>query len=247
MAVSSAAVLGAVGGAGATRLAVEFGALLARDDRDVAILDAAYATQGLARHVADRIDPDVTALVTADDPTLADALSDHPLDVPGRLALCPAHAPFERIARAKAPEAARAFEDLVAQAAADFDHVLLDVPPVAANQSVAAVTTAERVCVAYPPTDRGVDALQRTRGRLADVGAGADLVVANRADPDTVPPDADHAIPASDATTAAAAPSCLDAGDPMGPAVADVVTALFETGLDVDVAGGLLDSARRRL
>jgi len=246
MAASSAAVLGAAGGAGATRLAVEFGALLARDGRDVAVFDAAFATQGLARHAAGRIDPDVTAVV-ADDATLDDALFDHPAAAPGRLALCPAHAPFERVARAKAPEAARAFEDALARAAADFDHVLVDVPPLAANQSVAAVTAADRVCVVYPPTDRGVDALQRTRGRLADVGTGADLVVANRADPDETPPDADRAIPESDATTAAEAPAVLGDGDPMAPAVAGAAAALFDADLDVDVAGGLLDSARRRL
>ena len=245
MAVSSAAILGAVGGAGATRLAVEFGALLARDGRDVAVLDAAYATQGLSRHVAGRIDPDVTALATGE-ATLADALYDHPADVPGRLALCPAHAPFERVARAKTPDAARAFEDAIADAAADFDHVLVDAPPVAANQSVSAVTDTERVCLVYPPTDRGVDALQRTRGRLDDLGAGADLVAANRVAGEETPPDADVAVPESDATAAAGAPACLG-GDAIAPAVADAAASLFDADLGIDVSGGLLDSARRRL
>ncbi|MFC6960705.1 hypothetical protein ACFQJ8_01130 [Halocatena marina] len=47
----SIAVLGAVGGAGTTRTCLEFGSILARDGRSVAILDAAYATQGLSDHI----------------------------------------------------------------------------------------------------------------------------------------------------------------------------------------------------
>ncbi|MFB6142739.1 MAG: ParA family protein [Halorientalis sp.] len=247
---TTGAVVGVAGGAGATRLTVEFGAVLARDGRDVALLDAAYATQGLARHVEGRIDPDVTAIATGDaDGDLDDALAAHPAaaDLPGDLAVASAYAPFERIARAKAPEAARNLAALAAEAADAFDHVLLDTPPVAANQALAAVDAADRVALVYPATDRGVDALQRTRGRLADVGASVDLAVANRTDGDDVPPDADRAVPASDATTAVEAPACLDDADPLAPAVAGAAAALFEADLDVEVGTGLVDAARRRL
>jgi MinD-like ATPase involved in chromosome partitioning or flagellar assembly len=95
----TAALVGATGGAGTTRLCVEVAALLAHAGRDVAVFDAAFATQGLARHAPGRIDPDATALLTDADVGLADALVDHPADLAGRLALCPASAPFERLAR----------------------------------------------------------------------------------------------------------------------------------------------------
>jgi Mrp family chromosome partitioning ATPase len=76
VAYQTLALVGAVGGAGTTRTAVEFGATLARDGRDVAILDAAYATQGLADYLAGRIETDITRVAT----------------VPGRLA--PARSPL---------------------------------------------------------------------------------------------------------------------------------------------------------
>nr|WP_227776770.1 hypothetical protein [Haladaptatus pallidirubidus] len=60
----TAALVGATGGAGTTRLCIELGAMLAHAGRDVAILDAAFATQGLARHVPGRIGNDLTALLT---------------------------------------------------------------------------------------------------------------------------------------------------------------------------------------
>lgn len=173
------ALVGAVGGAGTTRLAVEFAASLAHDGRDVAVLDAAYATQGLAQYVGGRIDPDVTRLCLDDDP-LADGLVDLQADLPGRVALCPAFAPFERVARAKTPAAAQRFEERVEEAAGWFDHVLVDTPPIAANQAVAAANVADRVALVSPPTRRGLDGLPRATGRLADVGVGAHSIVLNR-------------------------------------------------------------------
>jgi cellulose biosynthesis protein BcsQ len=237
-------LVGATGGAGTTRLAVELGATLARDGREVAVVDAAFATEGLARHLAGRIDPDATVLVTDDRP-LADGRREHAAsaDLSGRLELCPARAPFERMARAKTAEAARRFEELLADAAAAFDHVLVDAPPVAGNQSVAAVTAADRVAVVAPASERGVDAVQRARGRIADVGASVDAVVANRAGPDHPLRSADAAVPESDATAVEAVPA--SAPDPeagFGPAVADAAEAVFETTLDLEFAeSGLLD------
>jgi cellulose biosynthesis protein BcsQ len=272
MTYSTAALAGATGGAGATRLATELGATLARDGRDVAILDAAFDTQGLARHVSGRIDPDVTELLT-DDPAaenrpaaedrsrsdhrpLADGLRVHAAtpDLAGRLALCPAHAPFERMARAKTADAAQQFEDLLADAAERFDHVLVDAPPVAANQTVAAVTAAERVAVVAPASERGVDAVQRTRGRVADVGASVDAVVANRVGADHHPGDGDHplrsadaAVPESDATNVETVPASVGGSDgepepAFAPAVAHAAEVVFDAELDLEFEGaGLLD------
>ncbi|WP_435156024.1 hypothetical protein [Haladaptatus sp. DFWS20] len=91
----TAALVGATGGAGTTRLCVELGAILTHAGRDVVIFDAAFATQGQARHAPGRIDTDLTALLTDDHDQheLADVLIDHPVETPGRLALCPTYAP----------------------------------------------------------------------------------------------------------------------------------------------------------
>ncbi|MFB6218997.1 MAG: ParA family protein [Halobacteriaceae archaeon] len=245
MAPTTAAVVGAAGGVGATRLTVEVGATLARDGRDVALLDTALATQGLARFVSGQIEPDSTALVLAraDGETAPLADATRPVAATeGRLVACPAYAPFERLARAEAPAAARAFESVLADAAGEFDHVLVDTPPVATNQAVAAVTATDRRALVTLPGGRGGDALQRARGRLADLSAPPDVVVHNRATEDH--PDADIALPESD-TVETDAPTCLD-GDGFAPAVAALAETLFDTDLDIAFAEGLVSRARRR-
>jgi septum site-determining protein MinD len=232
-----AALVGATGGAGTTRLSVELGALLAADGRSVAVLDAAFATQGLADYLSGRLDPDLTALLTdRRDAPLEDGLVDVSPDDAGRLACCPAAAPFERLARAKSAAAAQRFESRVAAAAADFDHVLVDTPPVAANQSVAAVNAADRVVVVAPSTTRGRDAVQRLRGRLDDLGSDVDAVVATRGDL----PVADAVLPETTAAVTAA-PTCLEE-QPVATAVADVADTVFGVTPTTDVDRGLLDS-----
>ncbi|RXK50184.1 MinD/ParA family ATP-binding protein [Halorientalis pallida] len=228
---STLALAGVVGGAGTTRTTVEFGATLARAGRDVALLDAAFATQGLAAHVPGRIDPDLTALCTGSG-ELADGLADLALDVPGRLAACPARAPFEPLARAKTPEAARRFEELLGTAAGRFDHVLVDTPPVAANQAVAAVTSADRVALVAPASERGLDRLPTMRDRLHDLGAPVDAVIATRAAGAVEPADA--TIPESDVRTVADLPVCADPDTEFAPAVAVAVERVLGTDLELD-------------
>ena len=190
MVTQTCAFVGAAGGVGTTRLTLECGALLARDGRDVAVLDAAYGTQGLADRIPGRIDPDMTALCLDDRP-LAEGLVEPDVGGAGRLAVCPARAPFEPLARAKAPEAASRFEDRIDEAARTFDHVLVDTPPVAANQAVAAATGVEEVAVVCD-ADRAASAVPRTRDRLADVGAPDPVSVVTRTDDH---PDADVVVP----------------------------------------------------
>lgn len=230
MPTETATLVGATGGAGTTRLSVEIAATLAQDGRDVAVLDAAYDTQGLSHYVDGRIHPDVTALVTDKTVTLDDALIDLDVDAPGRLAVCPARAAFEALARAKTAVAAERLDERVRNAADAVDRVVVDAPPVADNPGVAAVTAVDRVGAVIPPSHRGVDALQRLRGRLADVGSGADLVVANRgADPAGA---ADVSVPESDVTRPANAPACTD--PEFAPAVASLAAELFEVSLDLE-------------
>lgn len=236
------AFVGAAGGAGTTRTAVEVGAALAADGREVAVLDAAFATQGLADYVGGRIDPDLTALLVDDGRDLSTGLRELALPerIPGRVAVCPAHAPFERLARAKRVEAARRFESLIATAARRFDHVLVDVPPIAANQAVAAVNAADRIAVVAPASDRGTEAVQRCHERLADVGTEASLVISVRGELAT----ADVSVPRTDATATDSAPACVGGDGAFTDAIGRVAAAVAGEELAEPEAGndGLLGS-----
>ncbi|WP_336035988.1 ParA family protein [Halobacterium yunchengense] len=242
---ATAALVGVAGGAGTTRLCVETAAVLAREGASVGVFDAAFATQGLAQYVDGRIDADATRLLTGD-AALADARHDLAPDAPGDVAAYPAFAPFARIADAKAPEAAERLGDRLDGLAATHDYVLVDAPPVAANQAVAAVTAADRVAAVLPPGDRGVDSLQRARGRLADVGSSFDLAVANRT---TEPaPDADCAVPEHDATGVPERVVALDGAGPFTASVAGVAESLFDATVDVDAGDdSVFDAAKQKL
>jgi septum site-determining protein MinD len=234
----SVAFVGVTGGAGTTRLAVETAAVLARAERDVAILDAAFATQGLAQYAPGRIDTDVTRLLTDDSVAPSDAFVDLPVAGDGRVAACPAHAPFAGLADAKTPEAAARFDEVVRETASAFDHVLVDTAPVAANQHVAAVTATDRIAYVAPATRRGADALPRCRDRLADLDATTidDVVVANRASEAHPVEDATVTVPESDVTTDAEAPVCGGGTTGAFPtAVRDVAETAYDVDLDVAV------------
>jgi cellulose biosynthesis protein BcsQ len=242
MAVTTAAFVGATGGAGTTRLAVETATLLADGGAEVAVFDAAYATQGLGDYLDGGLAPDVTALVTDDaDAPLSEGVVEFPVDVPGRVACCPAAAPFERVARAKTADAARRFAERVRAASDAFDAVVVDTPPVATNQAVAAVDAAEAVAVVAPGTTRGTDAVERQRARLADVGVDVDAVVATRGDL----PGADASVPGTEPSVTAA-PTALTDGE-FGAGVASTVEAVFGEETSVSTGDGLLDAARDRI
>jgi septum site-determining protein MinD len=228
----SVALVGAVGGAGTTRTCLEFGTVLAREGQSVAILDSAYATQGLSDHVSGRIPRDITALVL-DDASLAAGLID--FDLPfdsGRLVCCPARAPFERLARAKTPDAAQRFGDLIREALGSFDHVLIDTPPVATNQAIAAVTGVEQVAVVTPTGRRGTDGLARTRDRLTDIGISSTLTIRTHMTDDT--PDADAVLPVPAVTDPEQTPTTIHGDDPYTVAVAEAVETVFDIDLTVE-------------
>lgn len=253
MAATTAALVGAAGGAGTTRTCLELASALAAAGDDVAVLDAAYATQGLARHLPGRLDPDATELVTdEEDRPLSDGLVEYEPDTDraaldteslpeaGRIACLPARAPFERLARAKTPEAAQELERRIDEAATQFDHVLVDTPPIGSNPAVAAVTAAERVAVVTPASERGVDAAQMIRGRLQDVGTGADAAVAVDRTGETAFPDADADAVLPQFSAAAPAGLETDAGV---EALAGVAEAVLERTLDLPASdGGLVET-----
>jgi len=222
--------VGAAGGVGVTRLTYESAALLAATGRSVAVFDAAFDTQGLAAYVDGRLDADATALLT-EEVTLETALQDHSLDVPGQISICPAAGPFERLARAKTAGAANRFEDHLAATALSHDVVLVDTPPVGANQSIAAVDAADRNVLVVPDTSRGEHALALARERLADVGCSDAAVVANRSDGSL--PDADVHVPASQTTTATDCPGCLPLEQP--DEFTRAIAAVCEAAVGVDL------------
>jgi len=237
------ALVGATGGAGTTRTAVELAAVGARAGLDVVVLDAAYATQGLSEYVAGRIGTDLTTLLT-DEPDASLSAATYPIAVDdasdaldGRADVVPTRAPFERVARAKTAEAARALERRLDEAAAAYDAVVVDTPPVASNQAVAVVTTVDRVAAVRPATPHGRDALARLYGRVADVGGSVDATVAVTRS-DTTATDADEpmdgTVDASIGTTdpsIAAAPTAATATDAYTGAVVDAYETVFDTSL----------------
>lgn len=247
MSGTSTAILGAAGGVGTTRITVELGATLSRAGHDVAILDTALATQGLSRHVRGSLDPDLTR-VLVDEASIDAALVDHPYtqEVPGQLQVAPAYAPFERIARAKTAESAQELHTTLESLAERFEFIFVDTPPLATNPAVAAVTATDHTAVVTDHTPRGIDALQQTRGRLADVGGSADCVIGNRVPTETGMPDADALIPPGSVPPAGDAPAAYDPGNALAPAYAATLEALLNVRLDLDFERGLLDRARGR-
>lgn len=236
----TAAVVGVAGGVGTTRITLESAATLARAGRDVVVLDVSFGTQGLVDHVPGTVDGDAARVFTEQTP-FSEALFEFDLGTAGDLAVCPARAPFELLARAKTASAAQQFEAVLSEASTVADHVLIDVPPVATNPSVAAVTAADRVGVVVPPSNRGHDALQRLQGRLEDVGADRDLTIVNRATDREPIRSADLTVPTATAVAPTETPTVIDPDPEFAPAVADVAAGLFETELGLSFPdGGIL-------
>lgn len=232
MSTRIAALVGATGGAGTTRLTVESAALMAAAGRSVAVFDAAVQTQGLAAYTDQPIDADMTALLT-EEAELDATLYEMALDLPGVVNLCPAWCPFERLARAKTAGAANRFEQHLAAAAISHDAVLVDTPPIGGNQAIAAVNAADRVGIVAPDTTRGRDGVALTRERLADIGVEADAVIANHSTDGLLKtalrvPELAQSAPSS-------APSCLPVDEQVTPAILETVETLLDADLDIEI------------
>jgi len=236
---ATAAFVGVVGGAGATRLTVEAGVALASSGASVAVLDASLDTQGLSRHLPGTLDPEF-ASVLAGDAALTDALVSHPASdgLSGRLELAPVRAPFTRVAAAKTPAAGERVADALDDAKESFDFVLVDAPPVATNPAVGAVTATEKTVLVAPDTERGADGVARERERLSDMGADGSTVAYNRAD-DKEDTEA-HRIPAFSEAVAAGESAYATEATPFAPALAALLADVFGVELDGVPEGGLL-------
>ncbi len=246
---TSVGFVGGVGGVGTTQSILEIGGVLARNGQDVLVFDLDFATQGLAHHVEGSIDLDSTALLTDPEHELRNAIQEWPVDGDGRFELIPALAPFVRIAEAKSETAGSRVKERLEAATDRADWVLVDVPPVVSNQAIGAVTAADRLVAVIPPSERGVDALQRERGRLADVGTSFDDVLAVGAgDP---PPDATAHIPDRPRDAPTHRPATLSTGGSFARAVAQATDALLDVTVEtpekkrpLDRLGGLGDRLR---
>lgn len=242
MAGPSVAFVGTVGGIGTTRSVLEIGGLLARNGDAVLAIDLDFATQGLGRLVEERPAVDAAALLADPDADLEDAVVDWAVDGDGSLGVVPSLAPFVEIADAKTEAAGARVADRLAEGAERADWVLLDVPPVVSNQAIGAVTAADQVVAAISPTDRGVDGLQRERGRLADVGAELDAVLAvGDGDP---PPDASAHVPALPADAPSHRPACLDESGSFVRAVADATEHLLDVSVAAPESSSPIDRLR---
>jgi cellulose biosynthesis protein BcsQ len=253
------ALVGATGGAGTTRTAVELAVVGARAGHDVVVVDAAFATQGLAEYVSGRIGTDLTTLLT-DEPDASLPAATYPIVIDddahdglnGRADVVPTRAPFERVARAKTAEAARALERRIDEAAAAYDTVIVDTPPVASNQAVAVVTTVDRVAAVRPATPHGRDALARLHGRVADVGGSVDATVAVTRTDTTAAGTGESPNAALDASigptdpSIASAPTTATATGAYTSGIVDAYEALFDTELDLEFdRSGVFDRLTR--
>ena len=234
MATRTLALVGAAGGVGTTRLTLECAATLARAGQDVVVVDTAFATQGAAAYLDQQIGGDATALATGS-AAIEETLYGTGTDLPGRLAVCPARAPFDRLARAKTPEAAERLGDHIAAASLGHDAVLVDVPPVAANQALTAVEAVKTVALVTTDTVRGGRALARQRERLADLGEPPDYLLANRAHDGPV--DADISVPESGVRAPRACPVCArpEGESAFAAAVAGATETLLDSQLDLSI------------
>lgn len=231
MPTQTVAFVGAAGGTGTTRTTLECATLLAGDGRDVAVLDAAFETQGLADVTSGRIEPDATELCLGDEPLEA-GLVDRDVDGAGRLAICPARAPFERLARAKSPDAASSLESRIDEAARTFDHVLVDTPPIASNPAIAAVDAVETVAI-VGDAGRAAAAVPRMEDRLADVGVEESVTIVTRTDEHA---DADATVPVLEPDLPA-----VGTDEDVDVAFVDLVATTLDLEIERETADGLRD------
>lgn len=148
------------------------------------------------------------------------------------MAVCPAYAPFERLARAKAADAAERFGELIDEAGRHFECVLVDTPPVATNPAVAAVTTADTVAIVCDGS-RAESAIPRTADRLADLGTSSSATFVTRTADHS---DADVALPPFDSESIA-----TELNTPAYEAVANAVERITDVSIERPESGGLLD------
>ena len=174
--VPTTAVVGASDGAASAQLCLALGHTLAAADRSVLLLDVDADTQPLARYTPGAIETEFSQVLLGD-AALEEAVS--PIETDGRrLAISPFRAPFTRLARAKAPEAAQRLAPILDDATAQYNHVIVHTPPVGSNPAVAAITETSTTALVTRADERGLDALYAMQGRVEDIGTEPATTVA---------------------------------------------------------------------
>lgn len=205
-------LVGAAGGAGTTRLAVETaGHITARGDT-VVVVDVDFATQGLADYVPGQFTTELTTALR-DQVSLAElpiALDVAHTPQPHAL---PSFAGLSRVATAMQQAAAEYLGDQLTALDDEFDHVLLDTPTPVTNPAIAAVTTADTVGVVFPRSPRGIESLHRTEGFLHDIDVAADYTISTPTPQEaTIEDPADIVIPQLADTPPRDVPTTLGTG-----------------------------------
>jgi len=163
------AVVRASDGTASAPLCLALGGMLAAADRSVLLLDVDADIQPLARYTHGVIDPDLSQVLLGDT-TLEEAT--YPIQADdGHIAVSPFRAPFTRLARAKASEAAQQLAPVLETATTRYDHIIVHTPPIGSNPAVAAITEASTVGIATRADEPGLDALYTMQGRIDDIGA----------------------------------------------------------------------------
>ncbi|MDR9445231.1 MAG: cellulose synthase operon protein YhjQ/BcsQ [Haloquadratum sp.] len=162
------ACVGATGGVGTTRTAVELARLAQLHDQQPLVVDTAVATQGLARLLIETPPLDLCGALAAPDTLDLEAIA---VELPTGLTIVPIDAPLCAVAPALSAEAATALDRAIARAAAARPLVIVDVPPVATNLAVAGIARADVILLMHRAGDR--EAVRRGRELIADL-AGPD-------------------------------------------------------------------------
>ena len=159
------ACVGATGGVGTTRTAVELARLAQTHDRNPLLVDTAVATQGLARLLVETPRVDLCGALAAPEGLELDAIA---VELPSGLTVVPIDAPLCAVVPALRAEAATALDGAIAQAATVHPLVIIDVPPVATNLAVAGITRADVILLLHRAGDH--EAVRRGRELIADLG-----------------------------------------------------------------------------
>jgi Flp pilus assembly CpaE family ATPase len=162
------ACVGATGGVGTTRTAVELARLAMAHDRSPLLVDTAVATQGLARLLPTTPGVDLCGALSDTDAVDLDAIA---VELPSELRIVAVDAPLCSVTTALTAEAAATLTDAIAHAAETHPLVIVDVPPVATNLAIAGLISADVILLIHRLGDH--EGVRRGRELIADLD-GAD-------------------------------------------------------------------------
>lgn len=206
------ALVGAAGGAGTTRLAVETAGRITARGETAVLVDTDFATQGLAEYVPGQFPTDIVGALCDQRPieTVTSPLSvDH--TPPPQAA--PSFAGLSRVATALETDAAAHLSEELSALTDTYEHVLVDTPMPVTNPAIAAVAAADTVGVVFPRSVRGIESLHRTAGFLNDIDVAAGVQLSNACRQPSPPEDpADIAVPELDRVPPRDAPTTAQGG-----------------------------------